>query len=120
MLQMRQIYIYFSETFSQCKYDVDCIPNAFCRNQQTCSCKDDHIEFRINNNYKCLRGTYSTYFIHFSSAIFRYEFFCQTINSFIYLCPKFSIFCKLLCIFERNCILNTYLIESVVTNDTFA
>ncbi|KYN05265.1 hypothetical protein ALC62_03788 [Cyphomyrmex costatus] len=44
-----------NKTFSQCKYDVDCIPNAFCRNQQTCSCKDNYIEFRINNNYKCLR-----------------------------------------------------------------
>ncbi|XP_012533583.1 prion-like-(Q/N-rich) domain-bearing protein 25 isoform X2 [Monomorium pharaonis] len=44
-----------NKTFSQCKYDVDCIPNAFCRNQQTCSCKDDYIEFRSNNNYKCLR-----------------------------------------------------------------
>ncbi|XP_012223138.1 prion-like-(Q/N-rich) domain-bearing protein 25 isoform X2 [Linepithema humile] len=43
------------QTFSTCKYDVDCIENAYCRNQQTCSCKENHIEYRSNNNYRCLR-----------------------------------------------------------------
>lgn len=44
-----------NKTFSQCQYDVDCIPNAYCQNQQTCSCKDNHIPFRNHSIYKCLR-----------------------------------------------------------------
>ncbi|KAM0730640.1 hypothetical protein ACS0PU_002969 [Formica fusca] len=44
-----------NKTFSLCKYDDDCIANAFCKNQQTCLCKENHIEFRTNNNYRCLR-----------------------------------------------------------------
>ncbi|KAL0098884.1 hypothetical protein PUN28_020870 [Cardiocondyla obscurior] len=58
-----------NQTFSQCKYDVDCIPNAFCRNQQICSCKDNYIEFRNNNNYKCLRDIATLFFyVHIARA----------------------------------------------------
>ncbi|XP_011142155.1 prion-like-(Q/N-rich) domain-bearing protein 25 [Harpegnathos saltator] len=44
-----------NKTFAQCQYDVDCIANAYCRNQQTCSCKENHIPFERDNVYKCLR-----------------------------------------------------------------
>ncbi|XP_020281971.1 prion-like-(Q/N-rich) domain-bearing protein 25 isoform X2 [Pseudomyrmex gracilis] len=48
-----------NESYAECKYDDDCIANAYCRNQTTCSCKDNYIEYRINNSSKnttmCLR-----------------------------------------------------------------
>ncbi|KAH0956213.1 hypothetical protein HN011_003427 [Eciton burchellii] len=45
-----------NRSFSLCHYDVDCIANAYCQNQQTCSCKENYIAFIADNDsYKCLR-----------------------------------------------------------------
>ncbi|XP_032675290.1 prion-like-(Q/N-rich) domain-bearing protein 25 [Odontomachus brunneus] len=44
-----------NKSFAQCQYDVDCIANAYCRNQQTCWCKENHVPFKSDNIYKCLR-----------------------------------------------------------------
>ncbi|XP_014603813.1 PREDICTED: prion-like-(Q/N-rich) domain-bearing protein 25 isoform X1 [Polistes canadensis] len=43
------------QTLATCRYDLDCMENAFCWNQKACYCKDGYVVYRNNSNYHCLK-----------------------------------------------------------------
>ncbi|XP_017793626.1 PREDICTED: prion-like-(Q/N-rich) domain-bearing protein 25 isoform X1 [Habropoda laboriosa] len=43
------------QTLAKCRYDVDCMQNAYCWNQEACLCKDDYIVYRNRTHVECLK-----------------------------------------------------------------
>ncbi|CAL7939272.1 unnamed protein product [Xylocopa violacea] len=43
------------QTLAKCKYDDDCVPNAYCWNQEACLCKDRYVVFRNRTHVECLK-----------------------------------------------------------------
>nr|XP_003703658.2 PREDICTED: prion-like-(Q/N-rich) domain-bearing protein 25 isoform X1 [Megachile rotundata]XP_012141328.1 PREDICTED: prion-like-(Q/N-rich) domain-bearing protein 25 isoform X1 [Megachile rotundata]XP_012141329.1 PREDICTED: prion-like-(Q/N-rich) domain-bearing protein 25 isoform X1 [Megachile rotundata]XP_012141330.1 PREDICTED: prion-like-(Q/N-rich) domain-bearing protein 25 isoform X1 [Megachile rotundata]XP_012141331.1 PREDICTED: prion-like-(Q/N-rich) domain-bearing protein 25 isoform X1 [M len=43
------------QTLAKCRYDDDCMRNAYCWNQQACLCKEDYIVFRNRTHVECLK-----------------------------------------------------------------
>lgn len=48
--------IFFSETLAACRYDLDCMENAYCWNQEACYCKDGYVVYRNRSDFHCLKG----------------------------------------------------------------
>lgn len=43
------------QTLAKCRYDDDCMKNAYCWNQQACLCKEDYIVYRNRTHVECLK-----------------------------------------------------------------
>lgn len=52
----------FSETLAKCRYDEDCMKNAYCWDQEACLCKDGFIVNKNRTHLECLKGTIFKYF----------------------------------------------------------
>ncbi|KAG7190127.1 hypothetical protein KM043_006260 [Ampulex compressa] len=43
------------QTLARCKYDADCMSNAYCWNQEACLCKENYIVYRNRTHVQCLK-----------------------------------------------------------------
>lgn len=43
------------QTLAKCRYDDDCMKNAYCWNQEACLCKDDYIVYKNRTHVQCLK-----------------------------------------------------------------
>ncbi|XP_029041257.1 rh5-interacting protein-like isoform X1 [Osmia bicornis bicornis] len=43
------------QTLAKCRYDDDCMQNAYCWNQEACLCKDNYIVYRNRRQVECLK-----------------------------------------------------------------
>lgn len=43
------------QTLAKCRYDDDCMNNAYCWNQEACLCKDDYIVYKNRTHTQCLK-----------------------------------------------------------------
>ncbi|XP_035727485.1 prion-like-(Q/N-rich) domain-bearing protein 25 isoform X1 [Vespa mandarinia] len=43
------------QTLATCRYDLDCMENAYCWNQEACYCKDGYVVYRNHSNFHCLK-----------------------------------------------------------------
>ncbi|KAK2581568.1 hypothetical protein KPH14_002078 [Odynerus spinipes] len=43
------------QTLAQCRYDSDCMENAYCWSQKACYCKEDYVVYRNRSNVFCLK-----------------------------------------------------------------
>ncbi|XP_015435971.1 PREDICTED: prion-like-(Q/N-rich) domain-bearing protein 25 isoform X2 [Dufourea novaeangliae] len=43
------------QTLAKCRYDDDCMKNAYCWNQEACLCKDDYIVYKNRTHVECLK-----------------------------------------------------------------
>ncbi|XP_012344223.1 uncharacterized protein DDB_G0272530 isoform X3 [Apis florea] len=43
------------QTLAKCKYDVDCMKNAYCWNQEACLCKENYIVYKNRTHVECLK-----------------------------------------------------------------
>ncbi|XP_017752295.1 PREDICTED: prion-like-(Q/N-rich) domain-bearing protein 25 isoform X2 [Eufriesea mexicana] len=43
------------QTLAKCRYDVDCMNNAYCWNQEACLCKDEYIVYKNRTHVECLK-----------------------------------------------------------------
>ncbi|XP_076181864.1 uncharacterized protein LOC143153998 isoform X2 [Ptiloglossa arizonensis] len=42
-------------TLGKCQYDIDCIRNAYCWQQEACLCKEDYIVYKNRTHVSCLK-----------------------------------------------------------------
>ncbi|KAL2713463.1 prion-like-(Q/N-rich) domain-bearing protein 25 isoform X2, partial [Vespula squamosa] len=43
------------QTLAACRYDSDCMENAYCWNQEACYCKDGYVVYRNRSDFHCLK-----------------------------------------------------------------
>ncbi|XP_031845730.1 uncharacterized protein LOC116432674 isoform X1 [Nomia melanderi] len=43
------------QTLAKCRYDDDCMRNAYCWNQEACLCKEDYIVYKNRTHVECLK-----------------------------------------------------------------
>ncbi|XP_076231010.1 uncharacterized protein LOC143177106 isoform X2 [Calliopsis andreniformis] len=43
------------QTLAKCRYDDDCMKNAYCWNQEACLCKEDYIVYKNSTHVECLK-----------------------------------------------------------------
>nr|XP_050866035.1 uncharacterized protein LOC127071143 [Vespula vulgaris] len=43
------------QTLAACRYDLDCMENAYCWNQEACYCKDGYVVYRNRSDFHCLK-----------------------------------------------------------------
>ncbi|XP_076761543.1 uncharacterized protein LOC143429700 isoform X2 [Xylocopa sonorina] len=48
-------HLLLRQTLAKCQYDDDCVPNAYCWNQEACLCKDRYVVYKNRTHVECLR-----------------------------------------------------------------